>query len=673
MTSWWDIVRGGEAPPRWPYPIRYGTRTVITADVLVLGGGIAGCHAALSAAAAGATVVMVEKGDSRRSGQGGAGVDHWQAACTNPCSTVSPEEYTRAIVAGFDGYDCGPARYVQCRESWDAALDCERWGMQLRDARGEFEGAEFRDPATGLLFAYDYDARHTLRVYGHDVKLHLCRAVKRAGVQVVDRVMATSLLTEGGRRGARVVGATGVSVRTGEFFVFHAGATILALAHPRREWVFSTELSGGAATFADLNIVGDGHAMAWNAGAAFAGMEGSYGTAGGFAYIQYGVGYPDNTWYGCSMVDADGREVPWFDARGHELGAARERFHPAPGQPFVLMGGGLVGGPLPPETDGNHLDPSLAERVRRGEVRLPLYADLPGLPAHERRAIFGLMVGNEGKSRVPVYETYTRAGFDPDRDMLQAPIMPPDAYQSPHYPAGASVPQFRETFGGGTVVDWGLRTSLEGLYAAGRCIYGGGDHSGAASTGRYAGRRAAAYALRTAAAPVDERQVTTEQARAYAPLDERSGALGWKELNAGICRIMQDHCGRHRGEETLRLGLRRLAELRESELARGYAANPHELGRLLECHTILTVAELIVHASLARRASCAALDFARLDYPDEPPEWHKLSTVRRDGGAGDDPADGDVTAGELPLDYFLRAPCASTYEDNYRAREEAAR
>lgn len=668
MTSWWDIVRGGAAAPPWPYPIRYGTQTVITADVLVLGGGIAGCHAALSAAAAGTTVVMVEKGDSRRSGQGGAGVDHWQAACTNPCSTVSPEEYTRAIVAGFNGYDCGPARYVQCRESWDAALDCERWGMQLRDVRGEFEGAEFRDPATGLLFAYDYDARHTLRVYGHDVKLHLCRAVKRAGVRVVDRVMATSLLTEGGRRGARVVGATGVSVRTGELFVFRAKATVLALAHPRREWVFSTELSGGGATFADLNIVGDGHAMAWNAGAECAGMEGSYGTAGGFAYIQYGVGYPDNTWYGCSMVDADGHEVPWFDARGRELGEARERFHPAPGQPFVLMGGGLVGSSPPPETRGNRIDESLAERVRRGEVRLPLYADLPGLPAHERRAIFGLMVGNEGKSRVPVYEIYTRAGFDPDRDMLQAPIMPSNAYASPHYPAGASVPQFRETFGGGMVVDWDLRTTLEGLYAAGRCVYGGGDHSGAASTGRYAGRRAASYALSAAAAPVEPDQVAAEQARAGGPLRERSGTLGWKELNAGICRVMQDHCGQERGEETLRLGLRRLAELRESELTRGYAANPHELGRLLECHTILTVAELIVHASLARCASSTALNFARLDHPDDdPPEWHKLVTVRRDG-------DGDgVVEGELPLDYCLRAPHASTYEDNYRAREEAAR
>jgi succinate dehydrogenase/fumarate reductase flavoprotein subunit len=658
-------MQRGERAPEWPYPVRYDKETRISADVLVLGGGIAGCHAALSAARRGASVIMVEKGGARRSGQGGAGVDHWQAACTNPCSTTSPEEYARAVIDGFAGYDCGPLRYTQCRESWDAALDCERMGVQIRDVHGEFEGAEFRDPATGLLFAYDYEARHDLRVYGHDMKPCLHREVVRRHVKIFDRVMATALLTENGREGAPVVGATGLNVRTGEFYVFRAKATVLALAHPRREWVFSTELSGGSATFADLNIVGDGHAMAWNAGAEFAGMEGSYGTAGGFAYIQYGVGYPDNTWYGCPLVDADGKTVAWFDAGGKELTDPRDRFRPAEGQKFMLMGGGLVGSSVPPEVRGNYVDDALARRIRDGELRLPLYADLPSLPEHERRAIFGLMVGNEGKSRVPVYETYTSAGFDPDRDMLQAPIMPPDAYESPHYPAGTPVPQWRETFGGGLVVDWDLRSSLEGLYAAGRCAYGGGDHSGAATSGRYAGRKAASHAAGVPEAGVDADQIAAEKERVYAAVRRRPATFGWKDLNAGICRIMQDHCGQFRGDEALRLGLRRLAELREAEMTRGYAANPHELGRLLECHTILTVGEMVMHASLARRASSAQLDFRRLDYPAlDPPEWHKLLPVRREHG--------EVVSRDLPLDYYLRPPFASTFEENYRAHSESS-
>jgi len=665
MTSWWQLVERGEPVPEWPYPVRYGKETRLSADVLVLGGGIAGCHAAITAARRGASVIVVEKAHTRRSGQGGAGVDHWQAACTNPCSTVSPEEYTRAIVDGFGGYDCGPMRYAQCRESWDAALDCERMGVRFRDSDGEFEGADFRDPETGLLFTYDYDARHSLRVYGHDMKPRLYRELVRRRIRTVDRVMATSLLTERGRRGGRVVGATGVDVRTGEFFVFGAKATVLAMAHPRREWVFSTELNGGGATFADLNIVGDGHAMAWNAGAEFAGMEGSYETAGGFAYIQYGVGYPDNTWYGCTMVDADGQPVPWFDGRGRKLDSVAERFRPAAGHRFMLMGGGLVGSSVPAEARGNYIDDTLADRIRRGEVRLPLYADLPSLPAHERRAIFGLMVGNEGKTRVPVYETYSRAGFDPERDMLQAPIMPPDSYRSPHYPAGMSVPQWRETFGGGLLVDWDLRSSLEGLYGAGRCVFGGGDHSGAATSGRYAGRQAARHAHEALDAPVDEAQVEAEKTRAYAPLRRSADSLGWKELNAGICRIMQDHCGQFRSEGALRQGLRLLAGVRHGELARGYAANPHELGRLLECHTLVTVGEMVIHASLAREASSENLEFRRLDYPQvDPPEWHKLLPIRVDG-------DG-ATARDVPVDYHLRPPYAATYEENYETHSGLA-
>ena len=46
--------------------------------------------------------------------------------------------------------------------------------------------------------------------------------------------------------------------------------------------------------------------------------------------------------------------------------------------------------------------PDLPERIKKGEFKLPLYADLPGMPPHERRAIWGLMIGNEGKTRIRI-------------------------------------------------------------------------------------------------------------------------------------------------------------------------------------------------------------------------------------------------------------------------------
>ena len=75
---------------KYPYAVAYGKEHEVEADILVLGGGVAGCHAAVAAAKRGANVVVVDKGPVIRSGSGGAGVDHWHGACTNPASTVPP-------------------------------------------------------------------------------------------------------------------------------------------------------------------------------------------------------------------------------------------------------------------------------------------------------------------------------------------------------------------------------------------------------------------------------------------------------------------------------------------------------------------------------------------------------------------------------------------------------
>ena len=206
---------------KYPYRVAYGKENEIEADVLILGGGVAGCHAAIHAAQKGAKVVVVDKGPVIRSGSGGAGVDHWHGACTNPCSTVTPEEMIELTLHGEYllnwEFGNGITSYILFRESYDALLDVEQWGVKVRDVDNEFEGAEFRDEETKLTFAYDYDARHCIRVVGGaGIKVAYYNEMKRLGVEIHDFVMATSLLTEGGEQGGRVVGATGVGVRTGE-------------------------------------------------------------------------------------------------------------------------------------------------------------------------------------------------------------------------------------------------------------------------------------------------------------------------------------------------------------------------------------------------------------------------------------------------------------------------
>ncbi|MFC2014951.1 FAD-dependent oxidoreductase [Chloroflexota bacterium] len=628
-----------EETPEWPYPVNYGKENEITADVLVIGGGIAGCHAAINAAKRGARVVIVEKGATIRSGSGGAGVDHWGAALTNPCSNISPDQHIEKLGTVPD-YSVGIINYITLKESWDALLDVEKMGMEFRDVDDEFSGAPFRDDKTKIMFAYDYTSKTNIRIRGGaKVKHALYKELKRLGVEIHDRVMGTSLLTEGGKQGTRVIGAMGVNVRTGEFYIFRAKSTILTTAHFSRIWIFSTELAGSAVDHDDPNCIGDGSAMAWKAGAEFTHMERSRGpVSGSFRWPRFGVGSPANSWYPCTIVDANGKEIPWVDSKGNILKSVADRTR---------------------NRQQARIAPDLVERIKKGEIVLPLYADLPGMPEHERRAIFGLMVGNEGKTRVPVYELYTKAGFDPDKDMLLAPITSVEAggegLGPPAWRSGAASGAWK---GGGVVIDWDLRTNLEGLYAAGNQLAAGwGGHPGAAATGRYAGRKASAYAA-TVGQPVPERkQIEDEKARVYAPVG-REGNLGWKELHAGLSRVMQVYCGEYKSEAMLIMGLWWLNSIRESEAANTYIRNPHELGRYLECLTRLTISEMILHACLARKASNRHLNFKRIDYPEtDPPEWNKFITIKMENNR--------IQTGELPIDYWLQPPYTPVYKDNY--------
>ena len=65
----------------WPYENEVGQTQTDQCDVLVLGGGLAGCYAAIAAARKGKSVILVEKGSTERSGSAGSGFDHWESAC----------------------------------------------------------------------------------------------------------------------------------------------------------------------------------------------------------------------------------------------------------------------------------------------------------------------------------------------------------------------------------------------------------------------------------------------------------------------------------------------------------------------------------------------------------------------------------------------------------------
>lgn len=622
----------------WPYPLEWEQEETLEADVLVLGGGVAGCMAAVAARRKGQRVLLVEKGATRMSGAGGSGCDHWESAATNPCSKVSPEQLTRAMLDDNDGYNNGISHYIECREGYDRLLDIEKMGGKVRDTEDEFKGAAFRDDATKLMFAYDYENRITLRVWGSTFKVAMYKELKKLGVKIMDRVMVTSLLSEKGQQGGRCIGATGIHTRTGRFFIFKGKSTILCLSRPARIWLFSSAHTG-LCEFRPTQCIGDGHAMGWRAGAEFTMMEKSVRaefSAAGRSYPPYGAGNNHNTWYGANLIDATGKEVDYLNRDGEVLKSFEERFLPAEGQHFFLKGGSVDQAKY--EYEGPETVP-FSTLIKEG-YKLPFYADLTTLPEQERKVIWGMMVGEEGKTKVPIYENYTKAGFDPEKHVLQC--------YGTGWTSARFLPDERQLFGlpGGFLNDWKLSTNLEGLFVAGDALYAANCYGHAAATGSYAARHAADFALISDFIDPDRKQIAREKKRIYAPIHNQPvKAISWKELNEGIAKTMQNYCGEVKYDDLLKTGLLRFEEYEKKVVPNTFAHNPHELIRLLEVFDILTNAQIILHASLARKSNSEPLCFFRGDSKSQESEVEKKLIVIRQ-------KEDQVLLRELPPDFY---------------------
>lgn len=640
----------------WPYPCKIDETKRLEADVLVLGGGIAGCMAAISAAKKGQKVILVEKGATKRSGAGGSGCDHWESAATNPCSGITPEELLEAMLDDNDGYNNAISHYIECREGWDHLLEIEEMGGKIRDTEGEFKGADFRDDETGLMFAYDYKNKFTLRIWGTTFKPAMEKELHKLGVTVIERCMVTSLLTEGGQNGAKCIGATGFNTRSGEFYVFTGKAVIMAMSRPARIWLFNSA-HPGACEFRPLQCIGDGHAMGWRVGAEFNMMEKSVRaefSSAGRSFPPYSTGNNHNTWFPATLIDATGREIPYADRDGNILTDVKSRFMPAKGQHYFLKGGNIEQAKY--EYDGPGTLPY--DKLKEMGYKLPFYADLSTMPELERKVIWGMMVGQEGKTNVPVYKNFTEAGFDPTKHVLQCYGV---GWQSANF-----LPQERQLFGlpGGFMNDWNLMTNLDGLFVCGDSLFASNCYGHAASTGAYAGRKAAKYAEgKTEVIPAHEPQVEAERKRIFAPLFADPQGSSWKELNDAISKAMQNYCGEVKRDELLLSGVELLERYEKNIVPTAYAANPHELMRLLEVFDILTVAQIILNSCLARKQSCKKLEFYRSD--DNGENMAPFIVIKNNGEK--------ILTREVPLDYA--GNIKENYEkfnSDYIAEKEAA-
>jgi hypothetical protein len=147
----------------------------------------------------------------------------------------------------------------------------------------------------------------------------------------------------------------------------------------------------------------------------------------------------------------------------------------------------------------------IREGIKNGEYELPFYGDFAGMKPEESNATWNMMLNEESTTKIMV-KTMTEAGFDINRDQIMN-------YTFLEFQPSA---QYRESRGGGLMIDWNLKTTVDGLYAAGSSMFSPEDHSFAASTGRYAGRKAAAYAKSVEVGAVCRAQIDKEKDRVLA-------------------------------------------------------------------------------------------------------------------------------------------------------------
>ena len=625
MGTWHEYLKTQGTPPEWPYPIKFGEEKEVEADVLILGGGIAGCWAAISAARTGAKVVILEKADVRRSGAGGPGCDHWCNVPGNPCSRVDPDTWAIAEMEAGGDFANGIGIQIQCREDWDTLQEMELMGGKIRDDKDEFLGVEGRDEKTKLMFSprYSWGAglgmpkgwgtpdfvppktrnNMVIRIWGSTFKPALKKECLRLGVNVLDRVMATSLLNENGVQGGRIVGATGLNVRTGEFVVVKAKATIISAGGSGNMWFMDMEHGGYSSMYSRANS-SDGTAMAWRAGAKLTMMEASspYRIATGLKHKWY-TGGGDASYENIPIVDSNGKVLPyatqgWQDGGAMWSDAAKMR-----------------------------------AGIQSGEYELPFYADFAGIDPKESNATWNLMLNEESTTKIMV-KTMTEGGFDYKRDQIMN-------YNMMEFQGSQ---QYREPGRGGLMTDWDLKTSLDGLYAAGTATFQPGDHSYAAATGRYAGRKAAAYAKGIEAGKVCREQIDREKERVLAPTKRDSG-IEWKELHNGLSRVMQYYVGEFKSERTLDLALEEIERIEKYAVPQLYALDPHKLMRSLEDLSLIEHAKIMIRAMKERKLSNPKLSLTRVDYPDNDEEDMKYYLALHQEG-------GEVKFERIPLRYW---------------------
>jgi len=572
-------------------------------DVLIIGAGGAGLRAAIAAAHEGVKVGLVCK------------------SLLGKAHTVMAEGGAAAAMANVDE-----------RDSWKVHFaDTMRGGQYLNNWRmAELHAREAPDrvrelEAWGALFDRTPDGRILQRNFGGHRYPRLAHVGDRTGLEMIrtlqdhaihqgiDVHMEVTVLTLL-KDGDRVSGALAYDRERGRFRVFQAKAVVLATGGIGRSYKITSN---------SWEYTGDGHSLAYRAGAALMDME----------FVQFhptGMVWPPSVrgilvtegvrGEGGILVNSEGRRFMFDDIpdnyKAQTADSAEEGWRYTQGDKDARR---------PPELlTRDHVARCIVREVRegRGSPHGGVYLDIAWIKERLPNAAEHI------KRKLPsMYHQFKQLA---DIDITREPM---EVGPTTHYMMG------------GIRVDGDSQMStVPGLFAAGECAAGlhGANRLGGNSLsdllvfGKRAGEYAGRFAKEHGAVKLDGAAVDRAARAALEPFERGAAGEGPYQVQQDLQDMMQDLVGIVRREEEMRRALEALEELKRRAAKVGVQGNrEYNPGwhTALDLANLLTVSEAVTRAAIERRESRGG--HFREDYPEKAADFGGFNLVVQQGPDGE--------------------------------------
>ena len=568
-------------------------------DVLIIGAGGAGLRAAIEASATGLTVGLVCK------------------SMLGKAHTVMAEGGIAAALANVDE-----------RDNWKVHFsDTMRGGHYINNWRmAEIHAREAPDrvrelEAWGAVFDRTRDGRILQRNFGGHKYPRLAHVGDRTGLEMIRtlqdhgihqgidvhmEVTVIHLLKDGDR----ISGAVAYDRERGRFRVFHAKAIVLATGGIGRAFRITSN---------SWEYTGDGHALAYNAGADLVDME----------FIQFhptGMVWPPSVrgilvtegvrGEGGILLNKNGERFLFQNIPDNYK--AQTAADAEEGWRYVL---GDKDAHRPPELlTRDHVARCIVQEIKegRGSPHGGVFLDIAWIKEKLGNAEEHI------KRKLPsMYHQFKQlAGLDITKE-------PMEVGPTTHYVMG------------GVLVEADTQMStVPGLFACGECgaginganRLGGNSLSDLLVLGQRAGLYAAEFAKEKGDTSLDKEEIDAAKREALAPFDRPVPDAGNAyQIQYELQEAMQDLVGIVRNGEDMERALVKIGELKEKAGKVGAVGNrEYNPGwhTVLDLQNLLTVSEAVALSALERKESRGAQ--FRVDYPEKSEEWGKYNvTVRR--------------------------------------------